>query len=171
MNDAPRQPDTTPLHSAPGAGRIKQFLERAKKLQGDPHYIAMGMAVGAFIGVTPTFPFHTALAIFMAFIFKGSKPAAAIGVWIGNPLTMPFFYLGSYKIGMLIIGNGVPFDIKYESLTELLDLGLGVTLALLAGGALLGIVPAVCTYFITLKIFSAIRRRSTPPETASPDIT
>ena len=104
--------------------RVKEFIENAKTLQGEPGYIATGMAIGVFIGVTPTFPFHTVLALTLAFAFRGSKPAAVLGVWFGNPLTMPFFYLGSYKIGMLILGNSVPFDIKYTSIRELLKLGL-----------------------------------------------
>jgi uncharacterized protein (DUF2062 family) len=139
--------------------KIREFVENAKTLQGDPSYIATGMAIGVFIGVTPTFPFHTVLAIALAFIFRGSKPAAILGVWFGNPLTMPFFYLGSYKIGMLILGHSVPFDIKYTSVPELLELGLDVTAALIVGGALLGAPPAVAAYFITRKFFTTIRNR------------
>ena len=49
---------------------IREFIQRAKTLQGDPHYIAMGMAVGVFVSLTPTVPFHTVIAIFLAFIFS-----------------------------------------------------------------------------------------------------
>jgi uncharacterized protein (DUF2062 family) len=139
--------------------KIREFIEKAKTLQGDPHYIAMGMAIGVFIGVTPTFPLHTVLAVTLAFVLRGSKPAAILGVWFGNPITMPFFYLISYKIGMLLIGNSVPFDVKYVSISELLKLGLDVTVALITGGALLGIPPAIAAYFITRKIFTTVRRR------------
>ena len=130
-----------------------------KKLRGDPDFIARGIAIGVFVGITPTFPFHTAIAIFLALIFKGSKPAAAIGVWIGNPFTMPFFYVGSYHIGMLISGNPIPYDLRYESLMALLELGVGMTAAMVIGGALLGIVPAVCAYFITRNVFAKLKMR------------
>jgi len=50
---------------------IRNFVERAKTLQGDPHYIAMGMAIGVFVSITPTVPFHTIIAIALAFILKG----------------------------------------------------------------------------------------------------
>ena len=139
--------------------KFNEFVEKAKKLQGDPHYIAMGMAVGVFVGVTPTFPFHTTIALFLAFVLRGSKPAAIIGVWVGNPLTMPFFYLGSYMIGTFLIDHSTPFDIKYASVTELLKLGLDTTLAIVTGGAILGILPAVGTYFIARKAFTVIRAR------------
>lgn len=148
---------------APGNNRLKQkwheFIDRAKKLQGDPHYIAMGMAIGVFIAVTPTIPFHTALALALAFIFRGSKPAAAIAVWVSNPVTIPIFYLGSYKVGNFILGNSVPFDPKYGSISELLKLGLDVTVVMVVGGIILGIVPGIATYFITRKIYAAIRAR------------
>jgi len=151
---APAKTGPSPLKK-----KIKEFIKNAKTLQGDPHYIAMGMAIGVFIGITPTFPFHTVLAVALALVFRASKPAAALGVWAGNPITMPFFYLGSYKIGMLILGNSVPYDEKYISIPELLKLGLDVTAALITGGAVLGILPAIFSYFVARKIFTNIRNR------------
>jgi uncharacterized protein (DUF2062 family) len=137
--------------------RIKSLWNNIKKLQGEPRYIAMGMAIGVFIGITPTIPFHTIIAVGLAFILKGSKPAAAIGVWIANPVTIPFFYVGSFKVGKLLLNRPIPFDIRFESITELLSLGLDVTIAMVIGGALLGIVPGIISYIVTYKFFSAVR--------------
>jgi hypothetical protein len=143
---------------------IRKFIDRVKKLDGDPHYVAMGMAIGVFIGFTPTIPFHTVLAVGLAFIFRGSKAAAALGVWFCNPVTVPLFYVGSYKVGRYLLGNSAPFNIKYESLPELLNLGLDVTVAMIAGGVILGIFPGVASYFITRKIFATIRSRRASKE-------
>jgi len=140
---------------------LREFVKRIKKLEGDPHYIAMGMAIGVFVGTTPTMPFHTVVAVALAFILRGSKAAAALGVWFCNPITAPFFYLGSYKAGMFIFGNSVPFDVKYESILELLKLGMDVTMAMIAGGVILGILPGIAAYFITRKIMTTIRSRKT----------
>jgi uncharacterized protein len=137
---------------------LNQIYLRIRSLQGDPHYMAMGMAIGVFIGVTPTFPFHTALAIALAFVLRGSKPAAIIGVWFGNPVTMPFFYLASYKIGVLILGHQAPFDLKYESIKALFSLGWEVAVAMLVGGLILGLPPALIFYFLTLVVFKKISR-------------
>lgn len=137
---------------------LNQIYLRIRNLQGDPHYVAMGMAVGVFIGVTPTFPFHTALAIALAFLLRGSKPAAIIGVWFGNPVTMPFFYFASYKIGIIILGHQAPFDLKYESILELFNLGWDVAGAMLVGGIVIGLPPALIFYFLTLVLFKKIRR-------------
>ena len=146
--------------------RVRQLGVRILSLQGKPHYIAMGMAIGVFVGVTPTIPLHTVIAVALAFVLKGSKPAAIIGVWVGNPLTIPFFYLGSYKIGVLLLGKSIPFDLKYESVSELMKLGLDATLAMIAGGVVLGVVPGVAAYFITRKVFRAIRSRAAKPSPA-----
>jgi uncharacterized protein len=139
--------------------RIRQFINRVKKLDGDPHYVAMGMAIGVFIGVTPTMPFHTVLAVGLAILLRGSKAAAVLGVWFSNPVTAPFFYVGSYKVGKYLLGNSVPFNLKYESLLELAHLGIDVTIALITGGLLLGILPGVASYVVTRKIFTTVRSK------------
>jgi uncharacterized protein (DUF2062 family) len=138
---------------------LRKLVRRLKKLPGDPHYIALGMAIGVFVGVTPTMPFHTVIAVAMAFVLRGSKAAAAIGVWFCNPISAPLFYLGSYKTGMFIFGNSAPFDAKYESILELLKLGMDVTVAMIVGGVIMGILPGIAAYFITRKIIIGIRSR------------
>jgi len=145
---------------------LKTFYLRVRSLQGDPHYVAMGMAVGVFVAFTPTIPFHTILTIALAFVFRGSKPAALIGSWLNNPLTFPAFYYGSYKMGILMLGHNVPMTLKYDNIKGLLTHGGDVAVAMIAGGVLLGILPAVGAYFLTFHLFRKIRsHRSTglPP--------
>jgi uncharacterized protein (DUF2062 family) len=138
---------------------IREIVQRVKKLEGDPHFISMGMAIGVFVSITPTMPFHTVIAVALAFLLRGSKAAAAIGVWFCNPISAPFFYLGSYKLGIFIFGNSAPFDVKYESLLELLKLGMDVTIAMIAGGIILGILPGFASYFIMRKFITTIQSR------------
>lgn len=138
----------------------RRFTDRFRKLSGDPHYVGKGMAIGVFIGVTPTFPFHTTIALALATMFRGSRPAAALGVWFGNPFTMPLFYAASYKAGMLLMGKSAPaFAFEQQSMAAFLELGLEVTCAMMLGGVLIGMVPCVAAYFLTRKMVSAIRSR------------
>lgn len=149
--------------------KLNQFVRRVRELQGDPHYVAMGMAIGVFVGVTPTIPFHTVLAIALAFVLRGSKPAAAIGVWFANPVTIPLFYIGSYKVGVFVFGGSDssrpglgalletlegPFTMaqKYHVIVDFLNHHFEVACMMLGGGVLLGILPAVISYFVTRKI-------------------
>ncbi|MCG8472259.1 MAG: DUF2062 domain-containing protein [Desulfobacterales bacterium] len=153
--------------------RIKKhffsLIEKIKRLQGNPHYVAMGMAIGVFVGITPTIPFHTALAIALAFVFRGSKPAAAIGVWVSNPVTIPLFYYGSYKVGVGLFGgpggqmpdfdkmihtleSSIPMQDKLDLIKVFLAHNLEIALLMLAGGVLLAIVPALLSYYLTRRL-------------------
>jgi len=150
--------------------KLKRFITNLKSLQGDPHYIAKGMAIGTFVGVTPTMPFHTVAALFLSFVFKGSKPAAVVGVWICNPVTVPVFYYGSYKLGAYLLGVSVPFNPDFTSLTEvteLMKLGFDITAAMITGGVIIGIPIGIISYFATLGLFKKIRRRENNKSTVS----
>lgn len=130
------------------------------KIEGDPEYIARGMAIGVFIGLTPTMPFHTILAVSLAFILNGSKAAAILGVWAGNPLTLPFFYFASYRFGTMLLGISAPFDSgSIASMTQFLELGLEITIAMIVGGILIAAPFGVIAYFFTWKVYGKIRNR------------
>jgi uncharacterized protein (DUF2062 family) len=153
--------------------RLKAFHVKIKSLKGDPHYVALGMAVGVFVSVTPTIPFHTVIALVLAFALKASKPAAVIGVWFSNPITIPPFYYGSYKLGMLLLGRNIAPAPDIHTLQEMLKHGLDITFAMILGGALLGILPAIGAYFLTRHFFRKLRVRRAKhhqePSTSGPD--
>ena len=147
-------------------GKFSQFIEKVKKLQGEPHYVAMGMAIGVFMAMTPLIPFHTVLAVAMAYIFRGSKPAAVLGVWASNPFTVIFIYLGCYKIGVLFIGNphqdAAGIKILVHALEQDIDIyekfvifmnffhtQLKLFIAMIAGGIVLGLPAGFVSYFLT----------------------
>jgi len=92
--------------------QFRYIYLRLIRLRGQPHELALGMALGIFIGMTPTIPFHTIVAIALALSFKASKITAALGTWICNPLTIYFIYNYCYKIGSLILG----FDQQHKVL-------------------------------------------------------
>ncbi len=146
--------------SIPRQLRIRMQLckNRVKNFRGDPHFVAMGMAIGVFVAATPSIPFQTVIAVALAFILRSSKAAAAIGVWLSNPITFPIFYLASYKMGALLFGISVAYDPGGEAV-DILKLGAEVTIAAATGGIIIGLCLAVVTYFITRKIVIKIRSR------------
>jgi uncharacterized protein (DUF2062 family) len=102
-------------------------------------------------------PFHTILAVSLAVLVRASKLAAALGVWVGNPLSIPFFYYGSYRIGQLVLGlPGLRFP-EDHSLLVMAKLGGEIVGAMVLGGVILGIIPAVVAYVLTLKLTSSPR--------------
>jgi len=138
--------------------KINETINRIKNLDGDPHFIALGMGAGVFAAATPTLPFQTFIAIGIAFIVRGSKAASIIGSLIVIPV-IPVFYFGSFKIGMLFFQNSPLDKIESQSIMELFQMGSAVAGAIMAGGAIIGIIFGLITYFITLKIFILIKSK------------
>jgi uncharacterized protein (DUF2062 family) len=139
--------------------KITHWAKRTKALNGEPRYVAMGMAVGIFVSATPTIPFQTIIAVALAFIMRGSKAAAALGVWLSNPITFPVFYLASYKIGAFLFGISTDTDITGHTASDMIKLGFDISLAAMTGGIVIGMVLAIGVYFISYKIVHKIRSR------------
>ena len=159
MNAKPAiDPKKSPLR-AKIKSKIRHWAKRTKALNGEPRYVAMGMAVGIFVSATPTIPFQTIIAVALAFILRGSKAAAALGVWLSNPITFPVFYLASYKIGAFLFGISTDTDITGQTTPDLLKLGFDISLAAITGGIIIGIILAIGAYIITYKIVRKIRSR------------
>lgn len=149
--------------------RLNQILVRMRQLEGDPRYIAMGMAVGIFVSIMPIIPLQTVVAVALAYLLRGSKSAAALGTWLSNPLTVPLVYYANYKLGCLLLGCQTTLDsIAFNSFSELMELGIEVTWAMIVGGLVIGAILGVAAYFSTWHIFTSMRRRSRP-QPPSPD--
>ncbi len=131
-----------------------------RRLQEDPRKIAGGMALGIFIGITPTIPFHTVAVLSLAALLRVSPVTAFIGIQIGNPLTIPAIYLAAYKVGQFLLYRGKPLvfpeTFSFEAWLNVLWQG-GV--ALQVGGVVLAIAPAIVAYFVTLWIVQRYRWR------------
>jgi len=149
---------------------FKKFYRQFLSLKGEPASLAWGMAMGVFIGVTPTIPFHTFLIVVFGFLFKTNMTSAYLGSWlISNPLTIPLLYLGEYQIGRWIIGqDGAMKMISDYSVESLLQLGWEVVVPLLVGGLVLAVFFAVPAYFLSYRLLSSIRK-SEVHEICSPD--
>ena len=148
--------------------RLSQMLVRMRQLEGNPHYIALGMGVGIFISMTPIIPLQTIVAVTLAFLVRGSKSAAALGTWLSNPLTIPLVYYVDYKLGCVLLNcQTAAENIAFDSFSQLMGLGLEVTSAMLLGSLVLGLILGVIAYFVTFRVFSSIRRQSSPPDSHS----
>ena len=144
----------------------REFVRQLKQLRGRPRELSLGLAIGVFVGITPTIPLHMVLAVALAAALRGSKLAAALGVWVANPLTIPLFYYGSYRVGSFVLGmDELTLPSKY-SVFSLMKLGGNVTVAMFHGGVLLGILPAVLAYFLTYRLTSSPRFQKKPGATA-----
>lgn len=153
--------------------RSGQYIsKRILRLTDSPHTIAAGVAVGVFISFTPFLGFHFLLAFALAFVVAGNMIAAALGTFVGNPLTFPFIWASTFSLGRLMLGETSTAATPFKQLAETtgrirdavwqLDFG-GFTKALaeiwqpllkpmLFGGVTLGLCAALVSYLITRRM-------------------
>jgi len=142
--------------------QLKLNLLRFIRLRGTPDEIAKGVALGIFIGMTPTFGFQMAIAVFFAILLKENKLAAALGVWITNPVTAPFVYALEYESGRLLLGMAharLPGEFTFNALTSL---GWEVLLPLCLGSLIYGVLCAGLSFALTLRLIPSIRAWRVP---------
>ena len=141
--------------------RFKDVYDQFISLKGKPEKIALGMAVGVFIGVTPTIPFHTITIVALTFLFRQNFTTAFIGATvISNPLTIPFLYVLQYHLGKCLLGNGWG-DIAFTnySIWDIMNTGWNIACPLLLGGFIMALVLAIPAYFIAYRAVVIIRER------------
>ncbi|MHB8909593.1 MAG: DUF2062 domain-containing protein [Syntrophales bacterium] len=144
--------------------RIRTFYERFISLKGDPASLAAALAIGVFVGVTPTIPFHTAIVLIIGLLFRVNLTAAYLGSWlISNPVTIPLLYLSQYELGRILLGmDAYRFELPEYSLSAIAALGWRILLPLLVGGIVMAPLIAVPAYFIARRTITAIRARGCP---------
>jgi len=146
-------------------GFFRQFklnIIRLVRLRVEPDEIARGMALGLFVGMTPTFGVQMILALFFAFLLRQNKIAALIGVWNTNPVTAPFIYGVEYELGRALLGLPRPdasIEFSFEAMREL---GWLLASPLCLGSLVLGIPIALVGYALTLHFVPVMRQWRIP---------
>ncbi len=135
---------------------------RVIRMKASAHSIALGMAVGVFVGFLPIIPFQTIVAVALAFLVRANKITAALGTWVSNPVNMIPFYSMLFFVGMFVLPfSELSFELSAEhlELKNLLEHGWEVVLVMLVGGVIMGIPSALIAYVITLRAVLTYRRR------------
>lgn len=130
---------------------------RFVRLRGLPEEIAKGVALGIFIGMTPTFGFQMAIALFFAYLLKENRLAAILGVWITNPVTAPVIYSIEYEMGRILLSlprASLPAEFTWGAYA---DLGWDIMFPLWVGGTLAGVILGALAYFVTLRMVPIVK--------------
>jgi uncharacterized protein (DUF2062 family) len=134
-------------------GIIRRVYERFIRIRGEPREVALGFALGVFIGMTPTMGVQTPIAVFFAALFKWSKLSAAIGVWISNPLSAPIIYGFTYITGAKLLRLRSVFslhlDPSWSTLKVLLQKAPQALAAMTVGGVIIGMPLALISYYLS----------------------
>lgn len=122
------------------------------------------MALGVFIGLmTPPGPQMVIAAIFATFI-RFNRISSIIGVWISNPLTIPFLYPLQVWIGSLISGIPIDYEIPLSipELWQMINDGrnhMHLVITLIIGAVFLTVVLTPASYYITRSTVIAYRHK------------
>lgn len=145
-------------------GVLRQFklnLIRLARLHSAPDEVGRGMALGMFVGFTPTFGVQLPIALVLAFLLRQNKIAAFVGVWVTNPLTAPVIYGLEYQIGRLLLGMP-PFSLHEFHYQFDWMMGVQVGAPLLLGSLVLGLPVALIGYTLTVYLVPGMRQWKIP---------
>jgi uncharacterized protein (DUF2062 family) len=151
---------------------IRYYTLKLIRLRGNPQSLAMGVAVGMLIGISPTIPLHTVAIIGVTLLMRVSTVSALLAATVVcNPLTMvPQYYL-CWLVGDFILPGRLSWDrikevlslITHESFMDgmrtLSSLSLDAILVMMTGGFVIGIPAAIVGYYYSLRFFIRIREK------------
>ena len=155
---------------------FRYMILRLWRIKATPHSIALGCAVGVFAIFTPFLGFQMLLAALLAFMFRGSVMASAVGTCAGNPLTYPIIWGSTFAVGNLFLGDSANAEIGKlangaqalgQSISEASPDGVATAveglwpiLKPMALGALpLGGLTAILIYFVVRRVLQAQQDR------------
>lgn len=145
---------------------IKVTYARFLKIRGEPRQIALGLALGIMIGMTPFMGFHTVSALFLAAFWKWNKIAAVAGVFITNPFTAPFIYPVTYLVGNTILGlssiSSMDKALSVETFAHLIKTSPLIMVDLVVGGIIIGLPLSIATYWVALAAIENYRKKLKP---------
>ncbi len=131
------------------------------RLKASTHAVALGLAVGVFVGFLPVIPFQTVIALTLAFLVRGSKIPAALGTWVSNPVNMIPFYAMLFYVGRFLLpGVETPeLNFHHLELESMIHQGWGLVVVMFVGGLVLGIPAAFVTYVVTFRAVNSYRQK------------
>ena len=152
--------------------RLRPLLRILKGFRGTPHAIAGGFSLGIFLALTPTVGVQLIIAVFLATVFKVSRPAALIAVMVTNPVTIPPIFTFNYYIGSLFIdGPSVTEVYKHfiriaadmakfnvwevtDQIKAFAETGQEMLLPLILGSLIIATISAIISYIIVVRVLS-----------------
>ncbi|ADZ70323.1 DUF2062 domain-containing protein [Polymorphum gilvum] len=146
---------------------FRYYAKRVLRLSASPNAIALGFAAGAFASFTPFMGFHFLIAAAIAYVIRGNLLASALGTAVGNPLTFPFIWATTYKIGNIILGadrpaatpHGFSGDFHDHLFSKSFDALWPLIKPMLIGAVPLGSVVAIIFYVLVYQGVRAYQDR------------
>lgn len=164
--------------------RASLFWHKVVTLHDSPHRIALGSAIGVFIGWLPLVG-QMVLSMLFAKIFRANVLASIPWAWITNPVTTVPFYFAHYELALMILPEQkhvsredfqmifTRVDEKlanlsgwerwttgmYQGLIESCNFLSDIIWPLMLGTSLIGMPAAIAVYFIIRRAVDTIQKR------------
>lgn len=132
--------------------------------------VAEGLAIGLFIGCTPTMGVQIILTGLVAFMLRVNVPVALLATLISNPLTAPILYPLQYKLGVWLVG--VPNAEELAEFSGAMRGFMRYARPLWAGSVAMGIVSSLVGWALVTSLWlgtAALRSRRARARTQSTD--
>ncbi len=139
-------------------------------LEGDPQVKAKAFAIGVFIAFNPTYGLHTVTVIIASWAFRLPFSIILLGSLVNNPWTFFPIYGSSYMVGRWLLSffpkfySPIPFHLLSQQLrtltwkdwfTQAPILIFKEGFPFVVGSLFLGMVMALGSYFVVLKVLKA----------------
>ncbi|MCD8351712.1 MAG: DUF2062 domain-containing protein [Planctomycetaceae bacterium] len=162
---------------------MRRALRALGRATGTAHQIALGVAIGFFIGWLPIVGIQMAVAVIVCTIVRANKVVPIFPIWLTNPVTIVPIFSFNYWIGWLLVG-GPPLtnlaaimrrmvtppdavegmnrlQVWWEGVIhafgELLSMGWEMQVPLWLGCILVGLCLAVPAYYISYRFVESFR--------------
>ncbi len=154
----------------------RKFIDPILHINGKPESVALGVASGMFLAMTPTVGIQMILVTILNTIIRANRLAGIIMVWISNPLTLIPIYWADYVVGSLMLNRTmITYDKFQEKMQVILEhvkesgIVTGffdfvsfigeLAVPLFLGGVVVGLLCGLPLYPITLRAVKKHRAR------------
>lgn len=167
--------ESNPQIETPPPGEKQHFLRKIMMLDDTPNSIALGTAIGMWIGMTPTVGVQMILVVIFGFLtrplFRFNNFAAILMVYVTNPFTVVPIYYFNYWIGTWFVEGSVTYAefariLEYKGFTEwwntVVTLFVHIGWPLIIGSLIVATTCSVATYPIMLWMVRRYKKKSPP---------
>jgi uncharacterized protein (DUF2062 family) len=140
-------PSREQLEANPWLRRLAPYLADPKLWCWSRRGVAMGVAIGLFIGFLIPIA-QILLAAAAAVVLRANVPIAAAGTLVTNPLTVPAIYYGAYQLGAWATGMSATAAVSWADPVSVLESLGSIGLPLFTGLAITASFSAVASYLL-----------------------
>ncbi len=162
----------------PGGRSVRRAWASMLRLDTTPHAVGLGLATGVFVSFLPVLGIQMLVAVAIAWAGRANVGAAVLGTWAGNPFTWPVMWIGSYLLGIVLLGEAGAMTVeelhrtlvrlaetpssRVDPLAMLNTAGLllwPILKPLFVGSMVLGLISGSALYFIGRRAAEAFHTR------------